>query len=102
MRAGQYTDRLCSPRQLGEGVQDRPRLRHGRRPLEGLAHRLVGAEALEIPRVELAQVAPGARGAEVLDGTVHDPVELPEDLLGTGVVVAPAEQLGEQPRVAER
>src|SRR3954462_15693117 len=102
MRAGQYSARLSGPRHLCEGVQEGPGLRYGGGLLKGPADGLVGAEPLEVPGVELAQVAPGARAAEVLDGAVHDPLELLDDLVGPGVGVARAEQLREQPRVAER
>src|SRR3954465_10987504 len=101
MRAGQYSAALCRPRQGRRGIQDRPRLVDRGGLLEGLADGLVGAETLDVPRVELAQVAPGARTAEVLDGAVHDPVELGADLLGRRLCVAVLEQLGEQPGVAE-
>src|SRR4051795_10019479 len=96
MRAGQYSAVLCRPRQGRRGVQDPPRLLDRGGLLEGLADRLVGAEALDVPGVELAQVAPGARPAEVLDGAVHDPLELRSDLVRRGLVAAVAEQLGEQ------
>src|ERR671928_153676 len=102
MRAGQYSVALCGPRQADGGGQEPSRLLHGGRLLERLAEGLVGAQALEVPRVELAQVTPRARAAEVLDGAVHDPVELVSDLVGRGVRVAGAEELREEPRVAER
>src|SRR3954467_830958 len=82
MRAGQYSAALCRPREGRRGVQDRPRLLDRGGLLKRLADRLVGAEALDVPGVELAQVAAGARGAEVLDGAVHDPVELGPHLGG--------------------
>src|SRR3954447_17276260 len=82
MRAGQYSAVLCRPRQGRRGVQDRPRLLDRGGLPEGLADGLAGARALDVPRVELAQVAAGARTAEVLDGAVHDPVELRSDLVG--------------------
>src|SRR3954462_1385310 len=72
MRAGQYSARLSGPRHLCEGVQEGPGLRYGGGLLKGLADGLVGAEPLEVPGVELAQIAPGAGAAEVLDGAVHD------------------------------
>src|SRR3954467_7130965 len=104
MRAGQYSVRLSRPRHVREAVQEGPRIVHRGRLLERLAQGPAGAQPLQIPRVVLAQIAPGARPAEVLDGTVHHPVELPEDLLGPGVTlrVALTEQLREQPRVTER
>jgi hypothetical protein len=51
----------------------------------------------------LAQVAPRAHRAEVLDRAVHDPVELGQDLLrgGVGDGLVALEQPGEQPRVAQ-
>src|SRR3954464_13499568 len=102
MRAGQYSARLSGLRHVCEAVQEGPRLVHRGGLLKRLAKGLVGAEPLEIPGVELAQVAPGARAAEGLDGAVHDPVELGEDLDGARAGVPLAQQLGEQPRVAER
>src|SRR4051794_12099587 len=102
MRAGQYSARLCRPRKPPEGVQDGPRLLDRRRLLEGLTDRLVGAETLGVPGVELAQVAAGAGAAEVLDGAIHDPIELLADLIGRRFGGAGPEQLREQPRIAER
>ena len=52
--------------------------------------------------MELAQVARGALGAQMLDRAIDHPVELVEHLLARGRALVVAEQLGEQPRVAER
>ena len=60
------------------------------------------AQPRDVPGVELAQVAGGAALAEVLDGAVEHPVELGEDLLARRLVLARAEHLLEDPRVAER
>ena len=57
MRAGQYSASLCRLRKASEGGQDGPRLFDRHRLLEGLTDRIAGAEALDVPRVELAQVA---------------------------------------------
>src|SRR4051794_33356885 len=102
MRAGQYSARLCRPRKPSEAVQDGPRLVDRGCLLKGLTDRLVGAETLDVPGVELAQVAAGARAAEVLDRAIHDPVELLADLVGGRVAGACSQQPREQPRVAER
>src|SRR4051795_11338618 len=102
MRAGQYSARLCGPRKPPEGVQDGSRLLDRRRLLEGLTDRLVGAETLGVPGVELAQVAAGAGDAEGVDGAIHDPIELLPDLIGRRLGGAGPEQLREQPRIAER
>ena len=59
-------------------------------------------ESLQIPGVELAQVAGGALGAEVLLGTVHHPEQLRDHLLAIRLVRRAAGQLLEDPRVAER
>src|SRR4051812_48448384 len=102
MRAGQYSAALCRLRQRSDGVQDRPRLLDGAGLLERLTDRLVGAQTLDVPRVELAQIAAGARSAEVLNGALHDPVELFSDLVRRRLGVARPEEPGEQPGVAER
>src|SRR4051794_18827822 len=102
MRAGQYSARLSGLRQRCDGVQEGPRFLHRRGLLEGLTDRLVRAEALDVPGVELAQIAPGTRAAEVLDGALHDPLELGADLVGRGLAGAGAEEPGEEPGVAER
>ena len=57
---------------------------------------------LQIPRIELAQIAPRAVGAEVLDGALHHPFQLDQDLVVGGSGGPRAEHLPEQPRVAER
>src|SRR3954447_4688668 len=102
MRAGQYSARLCRLRKPLEGVQDGPRLLDRRRLLEGLTARFAGAETLDVPGAELAQVAAGAGTAEVLDGAIHDPIELLADLVGRRIAGAGPEALREQPRIAER
>ena len=61
----------------------------------------LGLQALEVPRVELAQVACGALGAEVLSGALHHPVELGQDLVAVRSVGAAGEELLKQPRVAQ-
>src|SRR4051812_23111503 len=60
------------------------------------------AEAREVPRMELAQVARGPLLAQVLDRAIDHPVELVEDLRARRLALPLVEQLGEQPRVAER
>jgi hypothetical protein len=60
------------------------------------------AEPLGVPRVELAQVAGRPLRAQVLLGAVDHPGPLGQDLFRSGVLVARAEHLGEQPRVAQR
>src|SRR5450755_712769 len=74
----------------------------GRRLLQSRLQGVITAEPLHVPRVELAQVARGALGAEVLARAFEHPVELGHDLLPIGLALASAEQLLEQPRVAER
>ena len=75
-------------RQAARARQQRPRLGERRRPLERVLQRLVAAEALDVPGVELAQVAGGALGPEVLAGPVDHPVELGQDLLAAGLAGA--------------
>src|SRR4051794_11804659 len=60
------------------------------------------AQAGEIPRMELPEVARGALRAEVLDRAIDHPVEFVEDLGARGLVLVVAQKLVEQPRVAER
>ncbi len=59
------------------------------------------AERLDVPRVELAQVAGRAWLAEVTDRLLDDPEQLADDLLARGVGLAQAEHAREQQRVAE-
>src|SRR3954454_13171991 len=72
--------------------------------LEGGLQVLAAAEALDVPRVGLAQPAGRADRAEVVDRAVDEPVELGEDLVArrVRVVGARAQQLLEEPGVAER
>jgi subtilase family serine protease len=72
------------------------------RPLQRILQCLVGSEPLDVPGVELAQVAGGTLGSEVLAGPLDHPVKLGQDLFAAGLVSARAEQLLEQPRVAQR
>src|SRR5215208_4845601 len=70
--------------------------------LERGLHVLSGPQPIDVPRVELAQVARGALGPEVLDRAVDDPAPLRDDLVLRRLRVARAEHLREQPRVAQR
>src|SRR3954454_18268468 len=72
------------------------------RALEGLVEVLVGSETRHVPGVGLAQPARPPLLAEMLDGTIHQPVELGADLGRRRLVLAQAEQLLEQPRIAQR
>src|SRR5580693_2978767 len=63
---------------------------------------LLQTHAGYVPRVELTQVASSAEQPQMLDGAVHRPVELNENLRARGSLFAQAEQAGEQPWVAER
>ncbi len=64
--------------------------------------RAAAAESLQIPGVELAQVAPGTVLPEVLAGAVDHPIELVEDVRDRGLGAPGPEQLREQPGIAER
>src|SRR4051812_18823504 len=56
VRAGQYSARLGGPGQRVRTAQDRSRVGHRGGPLEGLLEGLAAAEALDVPRIELAQI----------------------------------------------
>ncbi len=58
-----------------------PGHRPDRRSLKCVLQRLVAAEALDVPGVELAQIAVGALGAKMLAGAIDHPIELGEDLV---------------------
>jgi hypothetical protein len=62
--------------------EQRARLVHRVRALQLLLEGLARAQALDVPGVELAQVAARAIRAQVLLHAVHDPRELVEDLVG--------------------
>src|SRR4029079_16130945 len=70
--------------------------------LELLSRLLVEAERVDIPGVELAQVAGRAIAAEVLLGAVDRPEQLGRDLLAPRRPLAAAGQLFADPGVAER
>src|SRR5271165_1700790 len=93
------------PEWLPEPAEQGPDARQGVAALERLTDhpgvRRLEPEPCHVPRIELAQVAGGASLPEVLDSPLEGPVELGEDLLAARAPGAPAEQLGEQPRVAE-
>src|SRR4051812_15177967 len=84
------------------GGQQGPGLGGGSGALQGLVEVAVGAEPDHVPGVGLAQPAGGARLAEVLDRPLDQPVELGEHLVAGGFSGPRAENLLEQPRVAER
>ncbi len=63
---------------------------------------LVRTEPLQVPGVELAQVAGGPLRPEVLLGPVDHPEQLGDHLLALGVGAPAAGELLEDPRVAER
>src|SRR5262245_3307294 len=69
--------------------------------LQRVLHRAPGAQPFDVPGVELAQVARGPFGAEMLLGAIDDPLPLGDDLGVPRLVVALAQHLREQPRVAE-
>src|SRR3954470_15563694 len=87
---------------VAQVLQDLALLREGVRGVQLGKRGARLAEPREVPRMELPQVASGALLAEMLDRAVDDPVELVEDLLARGLALPLVEQLGEQPRVAER
>src|SRR6185312_5917230 len=69
---------------------------------QSLRMSLLQTHAGYVPRVELTQVAGGAECPEMLDGTIYRPVELGEDLWARGGILAQAQELLEQPGVAQR
>ena len=71
------------------------------RALQRIRHRAIELEPLHVPRVKAAQVAHGALLADVLDGAFDHPVELGQHLARARRLLARAQHLFKQPRVAE-
>src|SRR4051794_9459338 len=86
---------------LPEDVDERTRLVEILAGLEGGGRVLVGIQVLQVPGIELAQVARRAIRAEVLLGAVHHPEQLGDDFVPLGIGTAPTGELLEDPRVTE-
>src|ERR1044072_7885946 len=69
--------------------------------LQGVLRLPPGTPSFGVPGMELAQIAARPLRAEMPLRAVHDPLPLRQDLVARGLVVTGAENLGEQPRVAE-
>src|ERR687891_1684082 len=89
-------------RQGPELGDERARLGEIVRGLEGGCGRLAGVEALQVPGIELAQVARGPLGTEVLLRSAHHPEQLRDHVLALGGAIPAVGELLEDPRVAER
>ena len=97
MRFGRRFARLERP--LGEQLAD---LVEGLGALEAVRRGALESERLDVPGIELAQVAGRPLGAPVLLRPVEHPAQLRLDLGVGGRTVALAGELGEDPGVAER
>src|SRR5437588_667437 len=73
--------------------EQRPRRFQRCRGLERRPQLLATAEPLEVPGIELTQIAHRALGSQMGDGLLHDPVELDKDLFASRWPFAPPQQL---------